>query len=287
MHDDVETDFLPPDERDDFPLDVGDFVGADADYLHSFGAILLVERDEFRLHFQPKAELASRKVTGFEALLRWQSPDGAGLVSPAKFVPVLEETGLMLPVGRWVLAAAVAQHRRWREAGLNPPRVAVNVSAMQMRQKDFLAQVREALGGVSPEECALDLEITESLLMDDLDGNIRKLREVRELGVRVALDDFGTGYSSLAYLSKLPIDTVKIDRGFVRGMTENADDTSIVTTIISLAQALRLRAVAEGVESEDQARLLRLLRCDEMQGYLLSPPVPHDKAEAQFLAAGR
>ena len=246
-----------------------------------------VERDEFRLHFQPKAELASRKVTGFEALLRWQSPDGAGLVSPAKFVPVLEETGLMLPVGRWVLAAAVAQHRRWREAGLNPPRVAVNVSAMQMRQKDFLAQVREALGGVSPEECALDLEITESLLMDDLDGNIRKLREVRELGVRVALDDFGTGYSSLAYLSKLPIDTVKIDRGFVRGMTENADDTSIVTTIISLAQALRLRAVAEGVESEDQARLLRLLRCDEMQGYLLSPPVPHDKAEAQFLAAGR
>jgi diguanylate cyclase (GGDEF)-like protein len=244
-----------------------------------------VEREEFLLHFQPIADLASRRVTGFEALLRWRSPEGADLVSPAKFVPVLEDTGLVLPVGSWVMRAAVAQHRRWREAGLDPPRIAVNVSAIQIRQPDFVARVREALEGIAPRDCPLALEITESLLMDDIDGNIRKLREVREMGLRVALDDFGTGYSSLAYLGRLPIETLKIDRGFVRGMTENADDTSIVTMIISLAQALRLGVVAEGVETEEQARLLRLLRCDQMQGYLFSPPVPAEKIEPLLVRA--
>ena len=241
-----------------------------------------VERGELFLHFQPKLDLVTRRIVGLEALMRWQPPDGGGLVSPAKFVPVLEQTGLILEAGRQAIAKASATYREWQAAGLGPPRVSVNVSALQLRRRDFAAEVRAALGPDSADGGGVDLEVTESLLMSDIDESIRKLREVREMGITIALDDFGTGYSSLAYLSKLPIDSLKIDRGFVHGMTENPDDTSIISTIISLAQALRLKVVAEGVETEQQAQLLRLLRCDQVQGYLFSPPVAAERIEAML-----
>ena len=230
------------------------------------------------MHYQPKLDLASRRIVGLEALMRWTSPEG-GLVSPAKFIPMLEQTGLILEAGRQAIAGATATYRDWQARGINPPRIAVNVSALQLRRPSFVADVRAALGDVKTDGGGVDLEITESLLMTEIDASIRKLRELRDMGLRIALDDFGTGYSSLAYLSKLPLDTLKIDRGFVNGMTENADDTSIVSTIISLAQALRFKVVAEGVETEQQAQLLRLLRCDQVQGYLFSPPVPAERIE--------
>jgi diguanylate cyclase (GGDEF)-like protein/PAS domain S-box-containing protein len=237
-----------------------------------------VEQGELFLHFQPKFDLATRSIVGVEALMRWRSPDG-GLVSPAKFVPVLEQTGLIFEAGQQVLAAAKRTYRLWKTRGLNAPRIAVNVSALQLRRKSFVADVRAALGDVEADGEGVDLEVTESLLMTDVDESIRKLRELREMGLHMALDDFGTGYSSLAYLSKLPLDTLKIDRSFVHGMTEHADTTSIISTIISLAQGLRLKVVAEGVETEQQAQLLRLLRCDQVQGFLFSPPVPAEKIE--------
>ena len=240
-----------------------------------------VERGELFLHYQPKLDLLSRRVVGLEALMRWTGPEGV-LVSPAKFVPVLEQTGLIFEAGQQVLAAAKRAYVDWRSRGLNAPRIAVNVSALQLRRRGFVDDVRAALGAVGDDGGGVDLEVTESLLMSDVDESIRKLRAMRDLGLRIALDDFGTGYSSLAYLSKLPVDTLKVDRSFVHGMTANPDDTSIVSTIISLAQALRLKVVAEGVETEQQAQLLRLLRCDQAQGYLFSPPVAAERIEAQL-----
>jgi diguanylate cyclase (GGDEF)-like protein/PAS domain S-box-containing protein len=235
-----------------------------------------VEQRELFLHFQPKVDMDSGRVVGLEALMRWRGPDNL-LMSPARFVPVLEETGMILEAGRIALEVAAAQFRDWRAKGLETPRIAVNVSALQLRQRSFVEDVSAATGGAGG---GVDLEITESLLMQDIEESIRKLRALREAGASIALDDFGTGHSSLAYLSRLPIDTVKIDRSFVRAMTESADSTSIVSTIISLAQALRHKVVAEGVETDEQARLLRLLRCDQMQGYLFSPPQPAEKIEA-------
>jgi EAL domain-containing protein (putative c-di-GMP-specific phosphodiesterase class I) len=195
---------------------------------------------------------------------------------------VLEQTGLILEAGRQAIAAATATYRRWQTRGLVPPRIAVNVSALQLRRRSFVEDVRAALGDLGADGGGVDLEITESLLMSEVDSSIRKLRELRDMGLHIALDDFGTGYSSLAYLSKLPLDSLKIDRGFVHGMTDNPDDTSIISTIISLAQSLRLKVVAEGVESEQQAQLLKLLRCDEAQGYLFSPPVAAEQIEVML-----
>ncbi len=238
-----------------------------------------VERGEFALHYQPKLDLASHEIVGLEALLRWQGDDGAA-VPPAKFVPVLEQTGLIFEAGQQVLAAAKRQYAAWRAKGLAVPRIAVNVSAVQLRRKSFVDDVREALGSIGADGGGIDLEITESLLMSDVDESIRKLRELRDMGLRMALDDFGTGYSSLAYLSQLPVDTLKIDRSFVQGATEHADHTAIISAIISLARALRLKVVAEGVETEQQAELLRLLRCDQAQGYLFSRPLPAQALEA-------
>jgi diguanylate cyclase (GGDEF)-like protein/PAS domain S-box-containing protein len=237
-----------------------------------------VEQGELFLHFQPKFDLATRRMVGVEALMRWRSPDGS-LVSPAKFVPVLEQTGLIFEAGQQVLAAARRTYADWKARGLNAARIAVNVSALQLQRRSFVADVCEALGAIGADGGGVDLEVTESLLMHDVDESIRKLRELRDRGLRMALDDFGTGYSSLAYLAKLPLDTLKIDRSFVHGMTEHADTTTIITTIISLAQALRLKVVAEGVETEQQAELLRRLRCDQVQGFLFSPPVPAEKVE--------
>ena len=237
-----------------------------------------VEHGELYFEYQPKVELASRRLVGLEALMRWNGPDGRP-VSPAKFVPILEQTGLILEAGRQALARASGLHRRWRSLGLRPPRIAVNVSALQLRRQNFVGDVRGALLDAADDGGGVDLEITESLLMADVEETIRKLRELREMGLRVALDDFGTGYSSLSYLSRLPLDAVKIDRAFVRGMTEHSADMSIITAIVSLARALRLGLVAEGVESELQANRLLALGCEQAQGYLFSRPVPDAEIE--------
>ena len=239
-----------------------------------------IEREEFVLHYQPKLELQSRRIVGAEALLRWQSPN-LGLVAPMKFIPLLEETGLILEVGAWALSRAVMDHHRWIQRGIAPPRIAVNVSPVQLRKTDFVQTVTAALaaGAVPP---GIDLEITESLLMEDIGTNIRKLEELREHGILIAIDDSGTGYSSLSYLARLPVQALKIDRSFILAMSDDPDTMTLVQTIISLAHSLNLKVIAEGVETSEQAKLLRLLRCDEIQGYLISRPVPFDAFTAML-----
>jgi diguanylate cyclase (GGDEF)-like protein len=237
-----------------------------------------LERQEFVLHYQPKVRTETRRVIGVEALIRWMSPE-RGLVPPLEFIPLLEETGLIVEVGGWALEQAVRDHMHWLEQGVIVPRVAVNVSAIQLRRPNFVSIVEAAIkGGATPH--GLDLEITESLLMEDITANIEKLKALRTLGVGVAIDDFGTGYSSLGYLAKLPVQSLKIDRSFIITMLKEPDTMTLVSTMISLARALRLNVVAEGVDSEDQANFLRLARCDEMQGYLISKPLPRDSITA-------
>ncbi|OGA56309.1 MAG: hypothetical protein A3G81_34040 [Betaproteobacteria bacterium RIFCSPLOWO2_12_FULL_65_14] len=233
---------------------------------------IALERNEFVLHYQSKVDLETRRIVGAEALMRWQSPE-IGLVPPMEFIPLMEETGLIREAGAWALRQAALDHREWVSRGLAAPRIAVNVSAVQLRDRDFVDVVTSATGGEATPP-AIDLELTESLLMKDLQGNIEKLNALRALGVKVAIDDFGTGHSSLAYLAKLPVDALKIDRSFIITMLDDAGAMALVQTIISLAHSLKLAAVAEGVDSEEQARMLRLLRCDQMQGYLISKPLP-------------
>jgi diguanylate cyclase (GGDEF)-like protein len=242
-----------------------------------------IDKEEFVLHYQPKVDLVSGKLRGAEALIRWNDPL-TGLVPPGKFIPVLEETGLIFEVGRWALRRAVADYLRWRAAGLPAVRVAVNVSPLQLRNRGFVAEIEQVIG-IDPDAAAgLELEITESLIMEDVKHNIASLRAIRALGVTIAIDDFGTGFSSLSYLAKLPVDTLKIDRSFVIDMTAGPQGLALVSTIINLAHSLKLKVVAEGVETEEQSRLLRLLNCDEMQGFLFSKPVPSEIFETRFLA---
>ena len=237
-----------------------------------------LEKEEFVLHYQPKVDSETRHVVGVEALIRWQSPE-LGLVPPMKFIPLMEETGLILPVGSWALKRASLDHKNWVDRGLKAPRVAVNVSPIQLRQRNFVSIVEQAiLEGVAP--TGIDLEITESLIMEDIQGNIEKLKLARGLGVSIAIDDFGTGYSSLGYLAKLPVQTLKIDRSFVITMLTDTGAMTLVQTMITLAHALKLKVVAEGVDEEEQAKFLRLIRCDEMQGYLFSRPIPFDQMTA-------
>ena len=233
---------------------------------------LALEREEFVLHYQPKVDLRTREIQGVEALLRWQSPD-LGLVPPLKFISILEQTGMIVDVGAWALRRAVLDHRDWLRQNLVAPRVAVNVSSIQLRHRDFVELVKRTLAE-GAKEPGIDIEITESVIMDDVAGTIEKLKTIRDLGISIAIDDFGTGYSSLGYLARLPVHSLKIDRSFIMTMVDNPDTMTLVSTVISLAHSLRLKVVAEGVETEDQAKVLRLLRCDEMQGYLVGRPVP-------------
>jgi diguanylate cyclase (GGDEF)-like protein/PAS domain S-box-containing protein len=241
-----------------------------------------LRRGEFVLHYQPKVNLLSGKMSSAEALIRWNKPQ-TGLVAPGHFIPVLEEIGLIHEVGRWAMAQASADYLRWHAAGLRPVRIAVNVSALQLRNRTFLDDVRQLVEGNAQAAAGLELEITESLIMEDVKHSISSLKAIRVLGLTVAIDDFGTGFSSLSYLSKLPVDTLKIDRSFVIDMTLTPEGLALVSTIINLAHALKLKVVAEGVETQEQERLLRLLNCDEMQGYLFSKPVPADLFETLFL----
>jgi EAL domain-containing protein (putative c-di-GMP-specific phosphodiesterase class I) len=237
-----------------------------------------VEARELFLHFQPKYDLASGAIASVEGLMRWNGPDGK-LISPAQFIPVLEQTGLIFDAGQQVLATAKETYRGWCARFRDPPRIAINVSAVQLRRKSFVEDVRSALGEIGADGGGIDLEITESLLMNDVEATIAKLGLLRDAGLNIALDDFGTGYSSLAYLSKLPVDTLKIDRAFVHGMMKESRDRSIVSAILSLARALRLKVVAEGVETEVEATVLRELGCQQAQGFFFSRPLAVEKLE--------
>jgi diguanylate cyclase (GGDEF)-like protein len=235
-----------------------------------------LEREEFTLYYQPKTSLQTGEISGAEALLRWNRP-GSGVVSPDEFMPVLEETGLIIDVGRWAMERALEEYGHLLAINPRPPRIAVNVSQLQLAQKDFPAVVEKILKDGASGPAGLDIEITETLIMQDLEVNIPKLRAIREMGVNICIDDFGTGYSSLSYLAKLPIDTLKIDRAFIVNVEVSSEALAIVTAIISLARSLRLKVIAEGVETEAQMRILRLVNCDEMQGYIISRALPADE----------
>jgi diguanylate cyclase (GGDEF)-like protein/PAS domain S-box-containing protein len=228
-----------------------------------------VDARELELYYQPKVDLRSGYIVGLEALMRWRDAE-LGPVPPVQFIPLLEETGLIREMGRWALEEAAAQFARWVAAGLCPPRIAVNVSAIQLAAPDLLQMLRDCPGSSE----SIDLEITESVFVKDLAGSVSKLEGGRALGMKVSIDDFGTGYSSLGYLSRLPIDALKIDRSFIINMAADPQETTIVNAIISLAHSMDLKVIAEGVETADQARLLRLLKCDQIQGYLVSRPQP-------------
>lgn len=242
-----------------------------------------LDNEEFVLHYQPKVNLASGQITGAEALIRWNDPR-TGLVPPGRFIPILEETGMIHEVGRRAMRQAIGDYLRWRTAGLAAVRIAVNVSPLQLRHRDFIGEVGQAVGIDERAAAGLELEITESLIMADVRHSIVALKAIRALGITIAIDDFGTGFSSLSYLAKLPVDTLKIDRAFVTDMTAAPAGLALVSTIINLAHSFRLNVVAEGVETEEQAQLLRASNCDEMQGFLFSKPVPCEIFEARFLA---
>jgi EAL domain-containing protein (putative c-di-GMP-specific phosphodiesterase class I) len=234
-----------------------------------------LDQNEFVLLYQPKVDTESREIVGFEALIRWQT-DEVGVVAPKNFVPLVEESGLIVEVGDWALRRAAFDHRSWTEAGLKPPKVAVNVSAVQLREPDFVDNlVRSLKHGVTPP--GIELEVTESVVMDDIEASIAKLQAARRLGLDIAIDDFGTGYSSLSYLARLPVDALKIDQSFIATMAHNPTQAMIVRTIASLGHSLRLTVIAEGVETEEQAKMLALLRCDVMQGYLFSYPLTKEE----------
>jgi diguanylate cyclase (GGDEF)-like protein/PAS domain S-box-containing protein len=243
---------------------------------------IALEKQQFVLHYQPKVNLSDKQVSGLEALIRWQDPD-TGLVPPLKFIPLLEETGMILDVGYWVIRQALADLKRWAAKDVHL-RIAVNVSPIQLRRKDFIDRVKQAIVGYEAYAQSLDVEITESLIMENIEDNIGKLKALREMGINVAIDDFGTGYSSLGYLAKLPVNALKIDRSFIVKMVQEPDSMTIVSTIISLAHSLHLIVIAEGVELEEQSKFLALLKCDEIQGYLLSRPLPVKDMDV-FLAA--
>ena len=241
-----------------------------------------LQQQEFVLHYQPKVDLRSARVVGAEALVRWQKP-GHGWVYPADFIPVAEDSGLIVPLSKWVLAEACRQTRAWQVAGLPPIRVSVNTSPIDFRQRDFVEGVEQVLAqtGLGPEW--LELEITEGVLMQNIDATMTALARLKALGTRLAIDDFGTGYSSLSYLRRFPIDVLKIDQSFIRGLSDNHNDAALVSAIISLGKTLGLNVIAEGIETAGQLAFLKAHHCEEGQGYFFSKALPAD-AFARLLA---
>ncbi len=242
-----------------------------------------VENAELRLQYQPKVDAASGRLLGMEALVRWMHPE-RGMISPMEFIPIAEDTGLIISIGRWVLREACRQNVEWQRTGLRPLRVAVNISARQFRSGKLLEQIDAALAETGLPVNSLELEITESMVMDDPEGVIKLLDDIHNRGVHLSLDDFGTGHSSLAYLKRFPIDCVKIDRAFIKDTPENADDVAIARTIMAMAHALDLTTVAEGVETAEQLELLNTLGCDQIQGYFFSRPLSPDDFLAFYRA---
>ncbi len=242
-------------------------------------------REEFTLQYQPRVDLYSGRVIGAEALLRWRHPE-LGPIPPSEFIPILEETGMIIPVGDWVLREASRQNRAWQELGLPPVRVAVNLSARQFAQRDLCGSVELALADSGLQPAFLELEITEELLLEHSHANTVTLNKLRDLGVHISIDDFGTGYSSLAYLKRLPINTLKIDKSFVRDITRDSDGAAIASAIIAMACSLRLNVLAEGVETDEQLAFLRAQGCNEIQGYSFSHPLSPEGFE-KLLRDGR
>jgi diguanylate cyclase (GGDEF)-like protein len=244
-----------------------------------------IERNELALHYQPQADLASGRVFGVEALLRWQHPEH-GLIPPNEFIPLAEETGLIVPIGAWVLQTACAQNQAWQAAGLKALRMAVNISSRQFHHGDLLNTVCQALEHACLNSGLLEIELTEGVLMRDTHATLQILNDLSALGVSISIDDFGTGYSSLSYLKRFPIDMLKIDQSFVRDIASDPDDAAIVSAVIALAHSLDIRAIAEGVETAGQIEFLRRHGCDAIQGYFLSPPLPAPECEALLLRSG-
>ncbi|MFO1415603.1 MAG: EAL domain-containing protein [Burkholderiales bacterium] len=250
---------------------------------HSFERLALesalrhaLERGEFVLYYQPKVEIGDGRIVGVEALLRWRHPDFP-MVGPDQFIPLAEETGLIVPIGRWVLHTACAQMAAWQREGLPPMRIAVNLSARQFVDDGLIDDIRHALAAAALPGTALELEITESMVMQSPERAVVTLTALRDLGIAVSIDDFGTGYSSLGYLKRFPIDNVKVDRSFIKDLPHDTDDAAITRAVIAMAQSLRIRVIAEGVETREQLAFLRELQCDECQGYYLSRPLPTDE----------
>jgi EAL domain-containing protein (putative c-di-GMP-specific phosphodiesterase class I) len=235
--------------------------------------------DELEVHYQPIYDLRSNRITGMEALLRWNHP-AMGSIPPATFIPLAEATGVMLPIGTWALREACRQAKAWHDAGHRTLSLAVNLSVTQLQQADLVQRVRDILQDTGLPPRLLELEITESSAMQSPETSIRMLYDLKKLGIRISLDDFGTGHSSLSYLKRFPIDTLKIDQSFVHDITSDPDTAAIVTAIIAMAHSLRLKVIAEGVEFTEQANFLRRHACDQMQGFLITPPV----APTEFLS---
>ncbi len=237
-----------------------------------------LERNEFVLHYQPQVDLQTGRIVGMEALIRWKHPE-LGMVPPSRFIGIAEDTGLIVPIGAWVMRTACAQNKAWHDAGLGKLRVAVNLSARQFGAADLLPGIEAVLGDTGLDPSCLELELTESLFMSDVTPAVELLHRMKSLGVNLSIDDFGTGYSSFSYLSRFPIDVLKIDRSFVNDITHDANDAAIVASIIALAHNLRLSVIAEGVETAEQLDYLRHQGCDEMQGYYFSKPLPAHEFE--------
>ncbi|MFZ6876499.1 EAL domain-containing protein [Undibacterium sp. Di27W] len=241
---------------------------------------LALERDEFILHYQPQVDLRTGHIVGMEALIRWNQPD-LGMVPPGNFIGLAEETGLIVPIGAWVIRTACAQCKAWQDKGLGKFRIAINLSVRQFGQADLVDFVRDVLAETQLEPQYLEIELTESLVMTDVEHSIEILRGLKALGVQLSIDDFGTGYSSLSYLKRFPIDVLKIDQSFVRDI-KKSDDAAIVKAIISMAHSLGMQVIAEGVETEAQCDFLRINLCDEIQGFLFSKGLPKDEVELLF-----
>ena len=244
-----------------------------------------LEREELLLHYQPQVDLNTGQIIGMEALVRWHHPD-SGLVSPAKFIPLAEETGLIISLGEWVLRTACAQNKAWQASGLSPIRVGVNLSGRQFQQKGLIETVSRALRETGLSAEYLELELTESILMQKVETITSALSELDAMGIQISIDDFGTGYSSLSYLKRFPISKLKVDRSFVNDITTDPDDAAITAAIITMAHSLKLKVVAEGVETPAQLAFLRSLKCDGMQGYLFSRPLASKEA-TELLKTGK
>jgi diguanylate cyclase (GGDEF)-like protein/PAS domain S-box-containing protein len=244
-----------------------------------------LERKELLLHYQPRVDLNTGQIICVEALLRWQYPD-LGLIPPNQFIHLAEETGLIIPIGEWVLHTACKQNKLWQAMGLLPIRVAVNLSPRQFEEKNFVETIARVLKDTGLDPNYLELELTENLVMKNAESSIATLRQLNAMGIQISIDDFGTGYSSLSYLRRFPIHSLKIDQSFVRDITTDPDDSVIVTAMIILAHSLKLKVIAEGVETKEQLDFLRSLKCHEMQGYLFSKPLPENEM-TRLLATGK
>ncbi|MGY0374290.1 sensor domain-containing protein [Clostridium sp. JNZ J1-5] len=241
-----------------------------------------IEREELVVYYQPKIDIQEGKVTGVEALIRWDHPE-LGLIPPAKFISIAEETGLIVPIGEWVLRRACAQNKAWQDAGYKPIKMAVNISARQLQQKDLYEKLVEILKETNLEAKYLELEITESIAIKNIDKTNDMLNNLKELGVNIAMDDFGTGYSALSYLNQISIDILKIDQSFIRNLALSEHNKEIAAFIIKMAHALELKVTAEGVETEEDINFLKRHKCDYVQGYYFSRPIPSDEFEKLFL----